>query len=574
MKKSQSTGKVFGFSLAEALIVLLIVTIIIAIAAPTISKRKKQLADNAAHGKWACKYINGELHSATALNVDDSLPPDNEWTKGCKFPSVAKNVKYLWVEVYGGGGGGARGYATPWVSKTYRYPIGSRAPRDGEYSIVASISNPGTAMYWKNLNKSPSNGIYYSNDENVSKVCSGFYFGEFYEQNEKKTYATCKTYTSSDVCQYTGDSTAIKRTDCISSTGKTGRYCYRYVSERPPYNYYTQQQMAKNCSAAGHKDCVMTSNSVTYVEYKQKCLNIRSLPSVNSGYKAPGISGKIYLKKGEYLTFEKDEEGRIYPEGNLSGYKHSEARDGDDYSFYHMKADVVGETMVLNKNLVATMTGGKAGIFTKSAANTSRCCTNCGNVDTYPNSSSSSVFCAKDGEKGITTITPEYSYLNETSSSSKNEMSILNQDFEYFYGCAGSDGKYSANLFPASRNNNYDIKIGKGGSAATGEDDNNVTKSAGDGEESYFGWIRAEGGQGASDYCKVSRSEQQEVNNDEESNPYGAGTGGKGGSVTFPNGKAPERNYALTIDDDKFPNSRWKVKDGENGASGMIVVSW
>ena len=153
MKKKINIKNVFsGFSLAEALIVLLVVAIIVAISAPMITKRRKSLRENAVHGKWACKYIDGTLHSATAENVDDPLPDDSEWEKDCKFPSIAKNVKYLWVEVYGGGGGGARGYATPWISKTYSYDLGTPAPRDGEYDITASVSNRGYSMSWKNEN--------------------------------------------------------------------------------------------------------------------------------------------------------------------------------------------------------------------------------------------------------------------------------------------------------------------------------------------------------------------------------------------------------------------------------------
>ena len=51
MKKKINIKNVFsGFSLAEALIVLLIVAIIVAISAPLITKRRKSLRENAVHG--------------------------------------------------------------------------------------------------------------------------------------------------------------------------------------------------------------------------------------------------------------------------------------------------------------------------------------------------------------------------------------------------------------------------------------------------------------------------------------------------------------------------------------------
>lgn len=570
MKKKINIKNVFsGFSLAEALIVLLIVAIIVAISAPMITKRRKSLRENAVHGKWACKYIDGTLHSATAENVDDPLPDDSEWEKDCKFPSIAKNVKYLWVEVYGGGGGGARGYATPWISKTYSYDLGTPAPRDGEYDITASVSNRGYSMSWKNENNLNADGIYYSNDPDTRTVCNGRYFGEYEKQDDVLTYANCKTYTAKDVCIYTGDSSAIKRDDCISSVERAGTYCYRNVGEVPPSYYNLPEQLLARCKASGYENCTVNPNSVTYTKTKQKCLNTRSLPYVYYGSSAPGISGKVYLKEGEYLKFKVDNQGEYYPSGNLGGYEHYSANDGDDYALYHHKSEIQDGVMHVGEKLVAKMSGGKAGIFTETTSKSSRCCTNCGKLDKYPNSSkTSTVFCAKDGENGKTTLSDDYSYLKKNSSTSKSQMSILNQDFEYYNGCSGANGSYSANLFPASRNHNYEIKVGKGGNGATGEDDNTVSKSAQDGKDSYFGWIRGAGGKGAGDYCKTSTVQEQETN------IYNSSTGGKGGSVEFPDGKIPQRNYALTIEEDKYPNSRWTVTDGQNGKSGIIVVSW
>ena len=110
--------------------------------------------------------------------------------------------------------------------------------------------------------------------------------------------------------------------------------------------------------------------------------------------------------------------------------------------------------------------------------------------------------------------------------------------------------------------------MGKGGTGAKGEDDNTVKTSAKDGEETYFGWIRGEGGRAAADYCKVK------TQGGIKGNIFNAGIGGKGGNVVFTNGVTPKRNYNLTIEEDKTPNGRWTVKDGSDGTSGIIVVSW
>lgn len=560
---------VLGFSLAEALIVLLVVSIIAAVAAPMISKRKRSLQNNAVHGKWACKYINGTLHSATASNVDAELPPDSEWEAGCKFPSVARNVKYLWVEVYGGGGGGARGFATPWVSKTYTYDLTDSAPRDGEYDVSVHVSNSGRAMSWENANNYSSTGIYYSFDKDTRETCTSNVFGEFKEEDTKYNYASCKTYKAEDVCIYTGDSTAIKTTDCINNASLAGTYCYKSYYDKPPKAYNSANDMQAACSRDGHKECEISGDAIKYTVKNKKCLNQRSLPYTYAGSASPGLTGKIYLKEGESLSVKNIKTGKYYNSGNLGGYKYSSAYDGDDYAVYHKKSSIVGGIMHLNDVLVAKMYGGEAALFTQSTSGSSRCCTTCGMLEKYLNSSKTgSTFCAKDGDDGTTTLYGGYSDLKKSSSVSKNELSILNQDFDYYHGCNGQNGSYSANLFPTSRNHEYDIKVGQGGKGASGEDDNNIKTSAKDGEETYFGWIRANGGRAAADYCKVKTKEKNDTN------VFSAGTGGSGGTVLFTNGITPKRNYNLTIDQDKNPNGRWNVEDGSDGTSGIIVVSW
>lgn len=556
--------KYFGFSIAEALVVLLIVSLVVILTAPMITKKKKNLNSNATHGKWACKYINGALHSASAEDVDKDLPPDNQWQAGCQFPSIAKNVKYLWVEVYGGGGGGARGYATPWVSKTDSYSLGTPAPRDGEYDLSVSVSNSGSYMSWQNLSS-----IYRSSDEKIRKACPSSVFGEYKKEDTTYSYATCTTYAASDTCIMTGDSTAIKTTNCIKTEAQAGTYCYRYTSERPPNNYLSPNELVSKCSSEGKKDCKAAGNSVTYKVENEKCINQRSLPSTRGGSASPGIKGKIKLVEGETVNVQRVKEGKEYKSGKLGGYEHSSARDGDDYEVYHTQGSSLGGIFEISKNVIAKMTAGKAGLFSTSTSGATSCCTSCGMVDNYPNSSSSNtVFCSNYGKNGETKV---LGAGLSTGSASGNQLSIENQYFESFTGCVGENGGYSANLFPASRNNNYEITVGRGGAGgqgAQGDDGNTVAKSAQDGENTTFGWIVGKGGKGASDYCKGAKAEAASTN------AYNAGIGGNGGTVSVTGGTTPKRNYNLSIQQDTAPNSRWVVKNGEAGKSGMIVVSW
>lgn len=552
--------RLFGFSIAEALVVLLIVSLVVILTAPMITKKRKDLNSNKSHGKWACKYINDTLHSASVEDIDKALPPDNKWEKGCTFPAIAKDVKNLWVEVYGAGGGGARGFATPWISKTDSYNLGTPAPRDGEYDLNVLVQNAGTAMYWDD-----TSSIYYSSDSKTRATCGSSKFGEYKKEDTTYSYGSCTNYTAADVCVYTGDSTAIKTSNCIKKAEQAGKYCYKYSYDRPPNSYISDANLVAACTAAGYKQCKSTGSSVTYVVENEKCINQRSLPSVRGGNASPSIKGKIRLIEGESVSLEMVKTGESHKSGKLDRYKYTSAYNGDDYELYHMKGNSAGGIFEVSKKLVAKMNAGKAGTFSTSTSGASSCCTSCGNVATYPNSASSSTFCAYNGKDGETKLSYGGLY---TGSGSGNGLSIVNQYFEHFKGCNGETGSYSANLFPTSRTPNYKIVVGRGGSGAQGGDDNTVTKSAQDGESTTFGWITGKGGKGASDYCKTEKAENPKTN------IYNAGIGGIGGIVNTPGGNAPKRNYALSINEDTAPNSRWMVQNGNPGNSGMIVVSW
>src|SRR5574344_2394959 len=97
-----------AFTLAEILVILLIMTIVLAASMPLITVMHIPLPERIPHGKWACTLINGENHSATAANSNAPLPGFNSgrWKDGCTFPKLPKNVDYVTVQVVGSGGGG------------------------------------------------------------------------------------------------------------------------------------------------------------------------------------------------------------------------------------------------------------------------------------------------------------------------------------------------------------------------------------------------------------------------------------------------------------------------------------
>ena len=100
-----------GFSLAEALITLLIVCIITLASVPVLTKKKRSKLDNQRHGYYACYWdANGILQAKMMYNsvISDGkvVWDEEEGRYGCEFnpPSGAKNFV---ATIIGGGGGGA-----------------------------------------------------------------------------------------------------------------------------------------------------------------------------------------------------------------------------------------------------------------------------------------------------------------------------------------------------------------------------------------------------------------------------------------------------------------------------------
>ena len=98
-----------GFSLAEALIFLLVACLILLASMPVITRRHIIPPERVPHGKWACKLINGVKHQATAAHSNAELPSDDKWVEGCVFPKLPAKVKYIIVRVIGAGANGGAG---------------------------------------------------------------------------------------------------------------------------------------------------------------------------------------------------------------------------------------------------------------------------------------------------------------------------------------------------------------------------------------------------------------------------------------------------------------------------------
>ena len=182
--------KIFGFSLAEALITLLIVCLITLASVPVLTKKKRDL--NSVSGQWICtkrpvKDANGNVTGYKHVVWNSRAPegsidnPDT-WTvsgdgTSCTFmpPIGAKNFA---VTLIGGGGGGADGQSKKvsianYVTNNETFSV----EEDGYYNIAlvggggggqgsddGKIGGPGGAGgYW-------AGQVYLSNKENYTVV--------------------------------------------------------------------------------------------------------------------------------------------------------------------------------------------------------------------------------------------------------------------------------------------------------------------------------------------------------------------------------------------------------------------
>lgn len=125
-----------GFSLAEALITLLIVCLITLASIPILTKKKRDLSDNRS-GRWICsQHSLGHLvHWQKGISIGNEDNPD-EWDAGCKFapPNGARNFA---ITVVGSGGGGASGVsAMEKIIDTQNGDTSYTPDTDGEYYVV------------------------------------------------------------------------------------------------------------------------------------------------------------------------------------------------------------------------------------------------------------------------------------------------------------------------------------------------------------------------------------------------------------------------------------------------------
>ena len=128
---TKKSNKIKAFSLAEALITLLIVSMITIAAVPVLTKKRTEKEN---HGKWICtRNAAGQHIQWTTSAVGDAFVPQNPTVTGdsCSFtpPPMARNFN---ITAVGGGGGGGGG-----LSENKSWNSDFKVEHAGKYKAVA-----------------------------------------------------------------------------------------------------------------------------------------------------------------------------------------------------------------------------------------------------------------------------------------------------------------------------------------------------------------------------------------------------------------------------------------------------
>ena len=137
-----------GFTLAEALLTLLIISIIVALSTEIIAKYNKKLQANNMSHYWYCTRKSAD---GSHIQGSNFFPlPGTVSANGCVFNPPAGVQKFN-VTVIGGGGGGASGYATLNPEKVYSKGTYTFSPsKDGQYYVIlAGGGGGGGGNNWK-----------------------------------------------------------------------------------------------------------------------------------------------------------------------------------------------------------------------------------------------------------------------------------------------------------------------------------------------------------------------------------------------------------------------------------------
>lgn len=154
----KNNNKVNGFSLAEALITLLIISVVVAMTTVMVGKNRKFKKAGQDENTWTCSIVNG-VHTVGGSGANGAALPGTGSSDGnsCTF-IPPKGVSQFYVTAIGGGGGGASGSSSSNMAqaKEPNVPISFMPPISGPYYVA--VIGGGGGGGGKKRGKAPTQG--------------------------------------------------------------------------------------------------------------------------------------------------------------------------------------------------------------------------------------------------------------------------------------------------------------------------------------------------------------------------------------------------------------------------------
>ena len=138
-----------AFSLAEMLLVLLIMSFLSMAIAPFVTKKVKKDTYRQPHGRFECFWHNDRLIQYNVLETGAGTQEDRTAQGYCEFEPVERAAFYL-VQGVGGGGGGAFAATQPYVTSstaTYTSYNERNRSKTGYYIPCSEVSSSYSALY-------------------------------------------------------------------------------------------------------------------------------------------------------------------------------------------------------------------------------------------------------------------------------------------------------------------------------------------------------------------------------------------------------------------------------------------
>ncbi len=176
MKKNSLNSVFRAFTLAEALVALLVITIIIAASLPTITKKKRSI-DRVTHGAYACYWQNGQLIGRYLIDqktaVGKTYYDNTEGRYGCEFTPPAGAKNFVVTTVGGGGGGAATGDEAQEANQVFEQTGSTsyKVPFTGDYKMLIVGGGGGGGRSYQQ---------YWMNSKITRRACTGTQAGMVY----------------------------------------------------------------------------------------------------------------------------------------------------------------------------------------------------------------------------------------------------------------------------------------------------------------------------------------------------------------------------------------------------------